>query len=305
MFNIPADRPAHDDFLAECLVRGSRAEVDWTFNLAQAKAPVIVWSPKDTQLVNPLIIKFAEICRNRSRAPGRLFRSDIEMADFGTLADWIMEVTRDDGDSFTYAHYGRGIASHYGHDMTGLSTAHFGEHISQFFGAVYRASARRREWVLTEHEPPKQILVLSWRRLIVPVLAEDGAVSGFLAINIPENALRAGLEIVPDPVFVADGSQIIRYSNAAAQTMFAPRGPIHVGRPLEEVLGCPVRLELTPDEMFERGSVTDQVAELSLGSSLTDDVLLTASGFTHGGRSFYVVIVKMLVPQVNAARCEG
>ncbi|MEM9061148.1 MAG: hypothetical protein AAGD13_11875 [Pseudomonadota bacterium] len=288
-----------ESFLAECLIQGSSIELEWTFSLAGARPPEVIWSPTVRQLMNPLIKRFFEICRSKLRPAGCLHWNDVSVADFGGLADWIMHLRRGPGPAeYTYLHYGRGIAGHYARDMTGKTTANFGGHISQFFTSVYDAARVRREWVLTEHEPPKPVFVFRWRRLIVPLVSEDHEVCGFIAINIPENALRAGLDIVPDPVFVTDGSQHIRYSNIAARRVFDGPASTHVTKSLGDVLGIDLHIERSPYEMYENCEVVDEIGTLSVGSTVSDRFLLTISGFVHEDRSFYIVIVRMPVPEL-------
>ncbi|MGD1925578.1 MAG: hypothetical protein ACFB03_15540 [Paracoccaceae bacterium] len=297
----PVKQPsASEDFLTECLIRGSSIEIEWTFSLAGARPPEIIWSPTRRQLMNPLINRFFELCQEKLRPEGCLHWDDISIADFGALADWIMLLRKgSSADEYTYLHYGRGIAGYYSHDMTGKTTADFGGHISQFFNAVYEASRVRREWVLTEHEPPSRVFVFRWRRLIVPLVSEDHDVCGFIVINIPENALRAGLDIVPDPVFVTESDQTIRYSNIAARRDFDGPASTHVGKALDEVLGIRLDIKHSPYEMHEAGEVVDEIGTLNVGSTVSDQFLLTISGFVHEDRSFYIVIVRMPVPELK------
>lgn len=286
------------NFLAECLIRGSVVEVEWTFTLANAGPPEIIWSPHRRQLRNPLIERFYDHCRQLLRPDGCLHWKDVDLADMGGISQWMMllKKTPEPG-IYTYLHYGAGIAGHYARDMTGKTTEMFGEHISQFFSAVYEASRSRREWVLTEHEPPSRVFVFRWRRLIVPLVDESREISGFLAINIPENALRAGLDVVPDPVFVTDGAQQVQYSNTAARRAFDGSASAHVGKTLANIIGKPLQIERSPREMYETGDVVDEIGILNVGSTVSDRFMLTVSGFSHEGRSFYIVIVRMVVPE--------
>lgn len=285
-----------EDFLAECLIRGSSVELEWTFKLADAKPPEIIWSPTPRQLMNPMIKRFFDRCREKLRPDGCLHWDDIAIADFGSLSDWIMLLQKGPAKGeYTYLHYGRGIAGNYARDMTGQSTSVFGGHISQFFGAVYEACRTRREWVLTEHEPPTSVFVFRWRRLIVPLISEQHEICGFIAINIPENALRAGLDIVPDPAFVTDGNKVIQYSNVAARRAFDGSASAHVGADLCNVIGINPVIKQSPDEMYEAGEIVDEMETLTVGSTVADRFLLTISGFVHEGRSFYIIIVRMAV----------
>lgn len=298
-----------EDFLAECLIRGSSVEIKWTFSLADARPPEIIWSPSPRQLLNPLIRRFFDLCHEKLGPDGCLHWDDVSIAEFGALSDWIMLLEKGPAPGeYTYLHYGRGIAGHYAKDMTGKTTAVFGGHISQFFNAIYEACRTRREWVLTEHEPPSRVFVFRWRRLIIPLVSEHHEICGFIVMNIPENALRAGLDVVPDPVFVTDGDQIVRYSNVAARRVFDGAASAHVGEVLRDVIGQGLGVQKSPDQMFETGEIVDEIGTLKVGSMVSDQFLLTISGFVHEDRSFYIVIVRMPVADLHGTMqntCDG
>lgn len=289
------DAVADLDMLADSLMPSGADFVAHMFIASGARAPLIVWSPGPGDFESPLIERFAAQCRRLAEPDGTVPRAGLDLAAFEGLADWMMLLDAlPDGRSFRYAHYGRGIADHFGRDMTGLTTADFGGHISQFFAALYVAARRRRQWVLSEHEPPRQVFVRSWRRLIVPLTSGDGAVCGFLAINVPDNQLRAGLEMIPDPVFIVDEGGIVRFANGAARDLFRAdplRGP---GRTLRDLTGIVLEAELPPLDMAARRVVHDRVY-VSLGGAVADEFLVTVNATTHRGRAFYVVMVRLMV----------
>ncbi len=194
--------------IATSLMPGHEDALRRMFNEMGAQAPRIVWSPAPDDLASPVLRRFAETCEAWMDDTGHVPSERFDTEALGALKDWLMIVEPENGD-FRYTYYGARIADHYGRDMTGQRVRDFGGHISLFFEGLYLAAQSRREWVMSEHEPPKSVFVRAWRRLIVPLFGSDGdAVARFAVLNLPENELRAGLDLVPDPVFVADAERL-------------------------------------------------------------------------------------------------
>lgn len=261
------------------------------FNAHGARAPVVLWTPRNDELQNPLLRRFAEICRGWADARGHVPEARFDAGALGPLRDWLMrlEVEQDD---LRYLEYGPQIVDHYGQDMTGRSVGDIGGHIAEFFEALYRAAAERGEWVLSEHEPPRIVFVRSWRRLIVPLFGPDGeTVTRFAVLNVPENELRDGLELITDPVFVTDGAQRIRYANAAAQTAFGlppvrPRAPS-----LREVVGFGIENAPGPDALLAERDVCESV-QLAFRGGIGERLIMTVSAAEHRGAAYYVVVLR-------------
>ncbi len=263
--------------------------------LAQGRMPPFVrWSPADLELAHPVFARFAAHLRDAADAEGRLWRRSIDVATFPGVRDWLMLLERDDPASdLRYRHYGAGIADHFGRDMTGQSLRAFGGHISDFFEALYAETARRREIVLSVHEPPAGVFVSRWRRLLAPLLDDDGEVNAFVGVNIPENDLRAGLDIVPDPVLVADGAQRLHYLNRAARDLFGLARFEMPRLTLLEATGVELDLSATPEEMVGRNAVTDSV-HFTFNGAIAQRCMVTTSGVALRGRCYYVVMVRLL-----------
>lgn len=288
-----AERDSAVETIADSLLP---AGLDRLFVGAGARAPHIVWSPGRSDLQHPLIEAFSVACDAVAGQDGQV-RADRVLPDLlDRFGDWMMVLdVLPGGEDFRYAHYGRGIADHFGRDMTGNLSADFGGHIGTFFTALYRAAFLRRERVLSEHEPPIQVFVRSWRRLIVPLIGADGTVVRFAAINVPDHELRAGLDIVPDPVFLVDEDRIVRYANPAARELFHTDPLRSPGCTLQSVTGISLAMEVPPLEMIGRRMVDDRVY-LTVGGAISDRFLVTVSGALHRGQGFYVVLVRLAVP---------
>ena len=290
------------ELMFDCLSPSRLEEACLAFSDRGAPVPSVIWSPKPHQLMHPLIDRFWHICSGLCRDDGLFHATDLRLADFETLADWTMVVRIEPASgTLTYAHYGKGIADHFGSDMTGLTTDHFGGHISQFFNATYREVSRRKEWVLTEHEPPKQVFVCSWRRLLLPLIGAENNVTGFLAINVPESPLRAGLDLVPEPLFVLDACGSVRFANTFARTLFGIHATVSKEVSFAEVTGIELKPPDAPEEMFARTIVDNRVERLRVGDRLEDDFLITISGAIHSGNAYYIVMLRLLLAQGSSA----
>lgn len=90
-------------------------------------------------------------------------------------------------EELTYRLYGSKIVRASGFDMTGKTVSAITSHsfIPTFFNACYRAARRRRIPILTQHQAPPEVSVFNWTRLILPLVDDTGAVTRFLAGNIP------------------------------------------------------------------------------------------------------------------------
>ncbi len=279
--------------IAESLMPGRRDALRRLFNDHGARAPMVIWSPTLAELQSPLLRRFALHCEALMDDAGRVPDAAFSADDLEGLSDWLMVLSLDEG-TFRYDFYGRAIADHYGRDMTGETTRAFGGHISTFFEGLYAAALRRREWAMSEHEPPHGVFVRAWRRLIVPLFAQDGeTVARFAVLNIPENELRAGLELMPDPVFVADADQRVQYANAAAARMFELDRPRAPGATLMSLTGISLDDQQSPDALLTGQEVTDSV-QLTLKGGIAERLIMTVSAAEHRGRAFYVVVMRLI-----------
>lgn len=282
------------DLMSEGLMSEQSEALRQSFNAAGARAPVVIWSPKDEELQSPLLERFAELCRSMASADGkvRLTAFSADRLDPG-LVNWLMIVEAEE-ETFRYRAYGAGIAEHYGRDLTGLTTAAFTGHIAAFFEALYRSAARRGEWALSEHEPPRSVFVRIWRRLIVPLFTEDGSrVAAFAVLNLPESELRTGLELMVDPVFVADEDGIVHYSNGAAREMFGIKSSRGAEATLKQLTGIGLGSLPSPASMLSRREVREST-ELHLVGGIAERLISTVSAAEYRGRAFHVVAIRKL-----------
>lgn len=281
------------DLVAKSLMPGRGDPLRRLFHMHGAREPSVIWSPRPEHLAHSALQRFRNVCETMRGKDGLLRARDFDLERFGGLQDWMMLVAPDP-EGYRYLHYGAGIADHYGRDMTGRTTADIGGHIQRFFEAVYKAAEKLLEPVLTEHEPPASVFVRSWRRLIVPFTDESGKTVDFFAvINLPENELRAGLDLVADPVFVLDADRVVHYANVAARRSFALAAGRPPGPTLAQLTGIDLGRLPPPETLFTDDRLDERV-ELSLDAGVTERRRITVSAAAHRRRLFYVVVIRSL-----------
>lgn len=259
------------------------------FQAHDGDVPTLVWSPRRSQLGNPVLQGFRDVCDQIDPTDGPLRQADVRIDDFDGLERWMMVLAAED-DGFRYIHYGEEIANHYGADMTGRSTADFEDYIGTFFAAVYSAAAERRERALSVHEPPARVFVRAWRRFIVPLLDDAGNVSGFVAANVAENELRVGLDMIVDPVFVTDADGAVQYFNESAQAFFGIRPGQR--RAFHEITGLEFPELPPPELLLTRRDVVERMELVARPGGVMDRLAVSVSAASHRGRAFYVIQIR-------------
>ena len=293
MTDMPIDNDVIAD-IAQSLLPGRPDVIRQMFNAEGARAPEVIWAPTDADLRNPLLRRFAEIVRGYRTADGHVPARALRLEDFGGLTEWLMLVDAiDGGKDFQYTFYGPSIADHYGRDMTGRRTSEFAGHIASFFAGLYSAAIQRGEPVYSEHEPPASVFVRVWQRLIVPLSDGSGRIVRFLVLNVPDNELRTGLELMVDPVFVLTREQDLLYANRAAQTLFKLRPTRTPGETLEQATGIVLDTPLCPEEMLSKHRVEDSV-QLTIREAIVERLVMTVSAAQHRGHAFYVVVMRLI-----------
>ncbi len=253
--------------------------------------PRLIWSPDPEAFGTPILRSFADVCDVLGEPGGCIAASDFGLDAFDGLERWLMVLERD-GEHFRYAHYGAEIREHYGTDMTGKTTEDFGGYLSVFFSALYLATSTRAERVMSEHEPPRRVFVRASRWLIVPLVEPSGAVTGFVGASVPENELRAGLEMIVDPVIVTDRAAQVLYANAAAHQFFRlSPGPLP---DLGTMTGLDLKGLKPPEVLLARREVVERLELTQHASGLMDRVALSISAAEHRGHAYYVMQVRPL-----------
>ncbi|MXQ06563.1 PAS domain-containing protein [Alphaproteobacteria bacterium GH1-50] len=281
------------DLVAKSVAPTGHDAVRQLFNDAGARAPEVIWSPGTADVRNPLLRQFQAIVKGY-KVDGRVPAKSLRLEDFGGLTEWLMLLQPvEDGADFEYLAYGSSITDSFGMDMTGHRTSEFGGYISTFFLGLYRAVLAQKACVYSEHEPPRNVFVRVWQRLIVPLFDEAGEVARILVLNVPDNELRAGLELMVDPVFVLRGDESVIYANRAAQSIFRFTQRDAIGQSLEAATGVPLELGWAPEDMLSQHKIDDSV-RLTIRDGIVERLVMTVSATQHRDEAFYVVVMRLI-----------
>ena len=262
--------------------------------------PRLTWDPDEKELPHPFLVRFHELCQDSAGPEGRLLARTFNLDTFNGLHDWMIIVhVEDSGRRFRYGHYGRGISDIRGVSLQGNTTSALSGHIGIFFDAIYKAVIAHKLPILTHHQAVKTIFARSWDRLIVPICDDDDNVVQFAVLNVANNELSAGLEIVPDPILIADRDQIVRYANRAAREMFGRQIYLGSNMDLFTFAGIDMEMPSTPEELAQSQTVRDATS-LVLRDTMIERFYLTISGTTQWGNSFYVITLRPEIGRPNA-----
>ncbi|MEO0620919.1 MAG: hypothetical protein AAF183_01715 [Pseudomonadota bacterium] len=243
-----------NDMLAGSLFMGRTDQLDALFYAKRARPPLVIWDPNRIDLQGGDLVAFFDHVAGLPSARGLPLASAFDPTD-APGNQWLMLLEPTSfGTDFRYLQYGQGIAEYFGSSLNGKLTSALGGHISRFFIALYRAAMHRRQCVLSEHEPPAEVFVRIWRRLIVPLVDDAGFVTRFAVLNIPENQMRAGLEVVPYPCIVADRTRQVRFANTAARRFTGMEKPWTHRATLEDVFRNGIDLPEQPEALVDETS---------------------------------------------------
>lgn len=273
--------------LAATLAQGRSDAAGALFAAHGAPSPMIVWRPTLADARHPILRSFLRGCGEDG---GPLPLSWLDSEEFAALADWAMVVAPvgSDGDDYVYRHYGTKIAEVYQTDLTGQRTSSIGGHVALFFTALYNAVSMRRESALSVHEPPRQVFVRAWRRVIQPLMDDDGRIVCHAVANVPDNDLRAGLEVLPHAVMVVTAGGEVCYANRAACLLFGQsRSPL-AGMGIGAFTGLDVRLPESPDRLILDGRPHEDRALMARGGIVVP-IRLTVGATFYRDLPLYVV----------------
>lgn len=240
-----------DDLLAASLFRGQSDPLAAMFRTERERPPLIIWSPHPRDLDSEQLDAFLAYCWGLPSHAGLPKAASFDPAA-APNPGWLMVLEVEGfGRDFRYVYYGEAVAEFASRRMQGRRSSEIAGHLGRYFAALYRAAMQRRQIVLAEHEPPRRFFVRLWRRLIVPLVDDQGYVVRFAVLNLAENHLRTGLDAVPLPCLVADVSGSIRFANTAARRLVPAPARWQEGSTLEAYFGTPLPLPEDPVAMVD------------------------------------------------------
>lgn len=240
--------------LARDLAAGKTDTTGQLFAANGAASPIVTWSPRGPDVRHPVLRSCLQSLGRAAGRDGTVRDTWLDSDDFAALSDWSMVLSPDpDLADFTYDLYGSQVAQAYRGDMTGARTSGFGGHIALFFTALYQAVIHRREIVKSVHEPPRQVFVRTWNRVIVPLTDASGRVVKLAAVNVADNDLAAGLEAIGDAILVAAPDGEVWFANRAACRLFDRPRTIAPGTSLAAFTGLDLTLPEDVEALVRKG----------------------------------------------------
>lgn len=135
-----------------------------------------------------------------------------------------------------------------------------------------------------------------WERLIVPLFDDAGNIARIAVMNVPDNELRAGLEIIPDPVLIVDEDQIVRYANRPAREIFDRQTVPGSNKDLFSYAEIDIEMPAPPDKLA-KSQVVHDVISIVLSGTMIERFLLTISAVERWGSAYYVITLRPAAEQ--------
>lgn len=171
------------------LASGDAGALNSWFGSEGIDFPIVVWNPKTEDLVTDPV-RFLFKFWNGKKLDGEVgMRSaELDPLDLLPAMGYIMVLdVLDGGRDFRYRLYGSKIAEIAKFDSTGLKISETKAHplMKAFFSTVYEAVLQRQEPIYTQHNPPPNLTIATWHRIVLPLHDGDGNLDRFLVGNVP------------------------------------------------------------------------------------------------------------------------
>lgn len=283
--------------LSRLLAKCRSADLTDLFDAMHLPTPTLLWRPKFVDLHHPVLKGFQRALGASTQ--GRYPVEWLSGPDFEAIKEsMIVLEPLEGGEDFVYRHYGARIRALAGRDMADRRVSDLAAEYPQlaiFFLAVYRAVVERAEPVKSDHAAPKAPLTRQWRRLIVPLIDATGRVSRIAVSCAADNELRAGLEILPDGVIVADATGRVAFANRPARRLLDIGGTVLADMSFADLTGAEFDLPARPEDVIlERNRMVRRVRKVQGTTIVPLEFTIGANYFR--GDPFYVIFVREVMP---------
>lgn len=185
--NSKLDDAVLDRVTAE-IARGEDGTICALFEERGAPHPLILPNPTEADLKESRLVELYRYWRGLPRIDGVPPADTVDPIEVAAALRIVMLLdVVDGGRDFRYLIYGQEVAERFGENMRGRLTSEMPipPNVSALFVGGYRAVIQTRAMLLTEHTAPPTVSVTKWRRLILPLADENGAVNRILVGNQP------------------------------------------------------------------------------------------------------------------------
>ncbi len=174
----------------------------------------------------------------------------------------------DGGRDYRYLVYGRGIARHFGRDMTGRRTSELPPRAARLFIEIYQRILRERVPYFSRSEAAASVSVAYWDRLMLPLSDDGERIDRIVATNYPRAwrvpperylELREGLNALDQGLCVLDRERrLVVWNQRFLEIAGVPDGVCRVGMRIEELRELARWPELPCAELAAEGSVDER-----------------------------------------------
>lgn len=174
---------------AQRLIAGDTATVEGWFTETGISRPLVIWDPARSDLVTDPVRFVYDYWHDRKPATALGMPSAaVDPSDLIPALGYIILLDiLEDGRDYRYRLFGSKIAEIAKFDSTGLRISETKAHplMKAFFATVYEAVLRCGRPVYTEHNPPPNLTIATWHRIVLPLVDEVGRPDRFLVGNVP------------------------------------------------------------------------------------------------------------------------
>lgn len=188
---IPYNPISFADIQAEAtrLASGDTSTVDDWFVSTGISKPIIIWEPERADLVTePVTFLYDYWKAHRQAGEVGMRAADLVPYDLVPALGYIILLDiLDEGRDFRYRLFGSKIAEIAKFDSTGLRISETKAHplMKAFFSTVYDAVLQKQKPIYTEHNPPPNLTIATWHRIVLPLHDGAGTITKFLVGNVP------------------------------------------------------------------------------------------------------------------------
>lgn len=260
------------------------------FAQADATQPVVLWRPAERDFRDPLILRFARLCDTLREPEGHVSLERFQNAALDDLADYVARAEPCDASpDFHFLSFGQDLYDTRGRDLTGRTTGVLDPHLRSFLNGLFAAAMRSGFRVLSIHEPVQKVFASDRISLTVPLFDASGTAVQVAVMTVNENALRPGLDALPDPALVVQPDQRVVYANGQAEAIYGRHAFMTQAISLEDY--CGFALDLDPDRVSDRIWMREIRTRTVLNGVIVTS-RVTARKVTFRNQPFLVVVIR-------------
>jgi len=193
---LPSDgKGSFADRAAALLASDRIDDVVALFDSPETDRPFLRWSPSVDELPNETMRGFLQTWDALPRRDGQNLpnHEDFDVFDFRLSMGYMFYLdVLEEGADFRYRVFGSRLAEFAGLDWSGrtLSSYPASTYSRDFMLTGFKAILLRREPLQTQHSSPRNHMIATWHRIVVPLIDDGGVISRILGMNVPASQIQ-------------------------------------------------------------------------------------------------------------------